>query len=187
MDAAFFCHSADQRSLWRPDGYHFSMPVIVPVHPTPQTPRLDQARELFRLYYQFLRETKSCGTHLPRLDDEIATLPTAYTSRDGEVLLALVDDEPAACIASRAVESDPSSCDIKRLFVHPGFRGHGLARLLVLDVLARATARNFTRAILDTDTTTMRAAHALYLALGFREYADLDNLTYLELPLGKPF
>jgi len=165
----------------------YPMPVIVAVPPIPPTPLLDYARALFRLYYQFLHDTKSCGTHLPALDDEIATLPTAYTSRGGEVLLALVDDIPAACIAYRATlsenQTDAATCDIKRLFVLPEFRGHGLARSLVVEVLARAAARDFSRAILDTDTSTMPAAHALYLALGFREYAHRENLTYLELPL----
>jgi len=155
--------------------------------PNEASPLAEQARALFRLYYDFLVSTKSCGAHLPRLDDEIATLPTPYTSNGGEVLLALVDNHPAACIAYRAVVSgnqdDPHTCDIKRLFVHPDYRGQNLSRVLVADVLHRAKARNFTRAILDTDTTTMPAAHTLYLALGFKEYKRQDNLTYLELPL----
>jgi len=151
--------------------------------PSEASPLREHASKLFSQYYEFLQETKSCGTHLPNLDDEIATLPTAYTSRGGEVLLAFVDGHPAACIAYRATDRDPATCDIKRLFVHPEFRGHGLARMLVLEVLARAADRNFTRAILDTDTATMPAAHTLYLDLGFREYTRKDNLTYLELPL----
>ena len=162
------------------------MPRIEAV-PTEASPLAEQARTLFRQYYEFLVSTKSCGAHLPKLDDEIATLPTPYTSTGGEVLVALVDDQPAASIAYRAVISDnpdePQTCDIKRLFVHPNYRGQGLSRALVAEVIARAKARNFTRAILDTDTTTMAAAHALYIALGFTEYRRQDNLTYLELPL----
>ena len=156
---------------------------------TESSPLGDQARELFRLYYEFLQSTQSCGSHPPKLDDEIATLPTAYTTQNGEVLLALVENIAAACMAYRAVvpgnQDDPQTCDIKRLFVHPNFRGHGLSRILVAEVITRAKARNFTRAILDTDTKTMPAAHALYLALGFREYRREDNLAYLELALGR--
>jgi hypothetical protein len=38
--------------------------------------------------------------------------------------------------------------------------------------------------ILDTDTSTMPAAHALYLKLGFREYRPVDgNLTFLDRAL----
>lgn len=150
--------------------------------PNEASPLAEQARALFRLYYDFLVSTKSCGAHLPRLDDEIATLPTPYTSNGGEVLLALVDNHPAACIAYRATD-DPRTCDIKRLFVHPTYRGQSVSRVLIAEALAQAKARNFTRAILDTDTSTMPAAHALYLALGFKEYKRQDNLTYLELSL----
>ena len=153
--------------------------------PNEASPLAEQARALFRLYYEFLQATKSCGTHLPKLDDEITTLPTAYSGNGGDVLLALVDDQPAACIAYRATR-DSQTCDIKRLFVHPDYRGHRLSHALVTDVLARAKARNFARAILDTDTITMPAAHALYLALGFKEYRRQDNLTYLELDLTLP-
>lgn len=161
--------------------------VRIEAVPNEASPLAESARDLFRKYYEFLLATRSCGAHLPRLDEEIATLPTAYTSNNGEVLIATVDDQPAAAVAYRAVASDPQNephtCDIKRLFVHPDYRGLGLSRTLVTEVLSRARARSFTRAILDTDTTTMAAAHALYVALGFEEYKRLDNLTYLELPL----
>jgi GNAT superfamily N-acetyltransferase len=156
---------------------------IETVQPTSPPAIIDHARDLFCLYYEFLVSTQSCGAHLPKLDDEIATLPTAYTSQNGEVMLAFVDDKPAACIAYRATPDDPATADIKRLFVHPDFRGHSLSRALVAEAMTRARARNYTRAILDTDTTTMQAAHALYLALGFTEYKREDNLTYLELHL----
>ena len=154
---------------------------IETVQPNSAPDLLDHARELFRQYYEFLVSTQSCGAHLPKLDDEIATLPTAYTAQNGEVLLAFVDDKPAACIAYRATADDPATVDIKRLFVDTGFRGQGLSRALIAEAMAHAKARNYTRAILDTDTTTMQAAHALYLALGFKEYKRQDNLTYLEL------
>jgi len=147
---------------------------------------LDQARALFREYNQFLRETKSCGTNPPDLDHETAALPIPYSGRNGEVLLALIHGVPAACIAYRAFARDPTgnTCEIKRLFVRPGFRGQNLARTLIADVLTRAAARNFTRAVLDTDVTTMAGAHALYLSLGFREYArDDHNLAFLEFAL----
>jgi len=153
---------------------------------SPPSPLHEQARALFGLYYQFLQETKSCGTHLPKLDAETAALPTPYTSQKGELLLALVDGEPAACIAYRTAAEDPSgsSCEIKRLFVLPEFRGHGLARRLVAEALARAASRGFTRAILDTDAATMPAALALYLSMGFRHYTqDQGNLSFLEFPL----
>jgi GNAT superfamily N-acetyltransferase len=156
------------------------MPTIVPV--TAGDPAA--AQSLFREYGQWLRTTKSCGTNYPILDDEIASMPASYTTRNGEVLLALIDGQPAACIAYRALPDTPAECEIKRLFVRPPFEHRGLARALVAEALARARARHFTRAILDTDTGTMPAAHALYLSLGFREYAPRQgSLAYLDLAL----
>lgn len=155
---------------------------IEPV-PDEASPLAEQARALFRQYRDFLRDRLACGTFdFAKFDGEIAALPAPYTALNGEVLVAFIDQVPAAVIAYRATEVQ-NTCDIKRLYVHPNFRSRGLSRDLVSDVLARATARNFTRAILDTDTINMPEAHTLYLALGFKEYKRHDNLTYLELPL----
>jgi putative acetyltransferase len=141
------------------------------------------AQSLFREYEAFLRATQSCGTNYPVLDTEIATMPAAYADRNGEVLLAYADEQPAACIAYRAI-NEPATCEIKRIFVRPEFRGQGLARLLFAEAIARATARCFTRVILDTDTGTMPAALKLYLDFGFREYAPRNGaLAFLDLTL----
>ena len=153
------------------------MPTIISVASDPTA-----AQSLFREYDQWLRATRSCGANFPVLDAEIASMPTAYTGRNGEVLLAHIDDQPAACIAYRALTHTPTECEIKRLYVRPAFQGRGIARTLVAEALARASTRYYTRAILDTDTSTMPGAHALYLSLGFREYAPRQgSLAYLDL------
>jgi putative acetyltransferase len=155
------------------------MPTIVPVTGDPAA-----AQSLFREYGEWLRDTQSCGTNYPILDAEIASMPAAYTTRNGEVLLAHIDDQAAACIAYRALPDTPTECEIKRLYVRPAFQGRGLARALVAEAISRACARHYTRAILDTDTSTMPAAHALYLSLGFRECAPRDGaLAFLDLNL----
>jgi GNAT superfamily N-acetyltransferase len=146
----------------------------------PERPELVLAAQaMFGEYENWLRTTKSCGAHSPILDDEIASLPAAYSGRGGQVLLAVIDEEPAACIAWRSVEI-AGSFEIKRLYVRPAFRGRGLARAMVVEAIRRIGPH---RIVLDTDTGTMPAAHALYLSLGFREYrprrgslADLELL-----------
>jgi putative acetyltransferase len=154
------------------------MPVIAPVA---EDSAILAAQVLLREYGRWLRATQSCGTNYPVLDTEIACMPATYTNRNGEVLLALLDGQPAACIAYRALPDTPTECEIKRLYVRPAFQGRGLARALVAEALTRAGTRHFTRAILDTDTSTMPAAHALYLSLGFREYSRRDGaLAFLD-------
>ena len=152
--------------------------------PDEASPLAEQARTLFRDYSTFLSAKLACGTfNFAKFDEEIAALPTPYASLNGEVLLALIDDIPAAVISYRATER-AHTCDIKRLYVHPNFRGQRLSRTLVNLVLDRARARNFTHAILDTDTVNMPEAHALYLSLGFTEYTRNEHhLAFLERDL----
>ena len=158
------------------------MPLIAPVN---DDPARAAAQSIFREYALFLRATQSCGTfNFPRFDEEIAALPSPYSDRHGEVLLASIDDVPAACIAYRATLDHSATCEIKRLCVHPRFRGRGLARTLVAEAISRATARGFTHAILDTDVINMPAAHALYLSFGFREYGSREgNIAFFERSL----
>lgn len=152
--------------------------------PNEASPLAEQARALFRLYSDFLRDKLACGTfNFAKFDEEIAALPTPYASLNGEVILALIDDVPAAVISYRAADR-PQTCEIKRLYVHPDFRGQRLSRTLVNLALDRARSRNFTHAILDTDTINMSEAHALYQSLGFVEYTRNEHhLAFLERSL----
>jgi putative acetyltransferase len=136
------------------------------------SPLQAEAVALFQTYGDFLQATHSCGYfNYDHFLQEIATLPTPYTDHQGELLLAHVDRAPAACIAYRAnLHEGPNTCEIKRLFVLPAFRGQGLARQLIAEVLTRVTTRGFTRAILDTDTAHMPGAFELYTHFGFQPY-----------------
>jgi carbonic anhydrase len=152
---------------------------------------VETARGLFAAYRDFLETIES--THcfnFAQYAQEIAALPEWYTGANGELLLAFVDEAPAGCIAFRAVAKEPATtCEIKRLFVLPEFRGRGVARELVGEVLVRAAAHGFSRAILDTDIVSMPAAYATYLGFGFTEYMPIfmpnpPSLRYLERLLG---
>ena len=165
------------------------MLLICPVPDGSHDPSAEQARILFRHYADFLREKFACGTFdFARFEEEIAALPAPYAARGGELLLATLNGIPAGCLGFRATAGEATceaaTCEIKRLFVLPAFRGHSLARTLVAEALRRIAARNFTRVILDTDTINMPAAHALYLSFGFVEYARKEHhLAFLQLSL----
>jgi GNAT superfamily N-acetyltransferase len=152
----------------------------------PGSPLSGAARALFSEYRDFLETIAS--THcfnFSRYAQEIADLPGWYTDHHGELLLALVEEEPAGCIAFRAVEQQ--TCEIKRLFIAPAFRRQGLARALVAETLDRARQRGFRRAILDTDIVSMAAAYTTYVGFGFREYTPpgthAPSLRFLEREL----
>ena len=163
--------------------YHPSMPVIQLVN---SEPTLADARTLFSEYGKFLGATQACGyfSH-PDFEREIATLPAPYTDHAGQILLRYVQGAAAACIAYRKnVLEGPATCEIKRLYVRPSYRGHGLARQLVADVLLRAGASNYNRIILDTDLAHMPGAFDLYTCFGFKEFGTRrGSIAFFELPL----
>lgn len=119
--------------------------------------------------------------------EELATLPGAYAAPRGTLLLAWVDGAPAGCVGLRPLDAD--TCELKRLFVRPAYRGRGLARQLSTAALAEARSRGYMRIRLDT-LPTMVEAQALYRALGFREIgpyraSPVDGTVFMELALDK--
>ncbi|MCB2018691.1 MAG: GNAT family N-acetyltransferase [Hydrogenophaga sp.] len=105
-------------------------------------------------------------------EEELAQLPGHYVEPAGGLLLALVDGAPAGCCAFRPlINSDyANACEMKRLFVRPTFRGLGLGRQLVEEVMAQASLAGYTTMLLDT-LSDMEAARALYQDAGFVEVA----------------
>ncbi len=101
--------------------------------------------------------------------------------------MASLDGAPCGCLALG--ERDARTGIVKRLYVKPSFRGHGVARALMDELLATARERGYTRVILDTNREELAAAYQLYLSMGFSEYAGADEgveyacPTFMELKL----
>jgi len=115
---------------------------------------------------------------------ELAQLPGKYARPDGLVLIAR-RAEPAGIAAYRA--HAPGICEMKRLYVRPAFRGTGVARRLVTELLQEARTSGYRTIVLDT-LASMRSARALYGAFGFRPIAPyydnpLPGVTFMALDL----
>ena len=116
---------------------------------------------------------------------EIAGLPGEYAPPTGALLVALDGVGGAGCVAMRKLNWE--MCYMKRLYVRAKYRGEGLGRALVLEIIARARELGYARMRLDT-RAWMESAQALYRAIGFCEipaYTDetVPGTMYFELDL----
>jgi ribosomal protein S18 acetylase RimI-like enzyme len=91
-------------------------------------------------------------------------LPGEYAAQRGRLLIA----EGAGCVALRPL--DEETCEMKRLYVRPDYRGSGLGRRLVVAIIEEARAIGYRRMRLDT-MLKMGGAQRLYESLGFRDIA----------------
>ena len=144
-------------------------------------PALHEARVLFVEY----AESLNVDLRFQGFDAELAGLPGAYAPPEGRLLLARVDDRAAGCVAVRGLE--PGVCEMKRLYVRDGFRGHRLGRLLAERAIREAGEAGYGSMRLDT-LATMAAARALYASLGFRpippyRHNPVPGTAYLALDL----
>jgi putative acetyltransferase len=187
---------------------------IVSLTASPGEERLEQVRRLFRQYADSLGfdlgfqgfEQELAGlpgdyapprgrlllAHAPG-EREAAGLPAAPAAAGGPgpvegappAELMRGGLEPAGCVALRPLEAE--ICEMKRLFVLPGFRGRGLGRLLAERIIAEARLAGYRRMRLDT-IAWMEEALGLYRSLGFRQippyrYNPIPDTRYLEMDL----
>ena len=147
--------------------------------------QIEQARALFLEY------GASLGFSLcfQSFDAELSGMPGDYAAPSGRLLLAEVEGKPAGCVALHRLAAGTNGiCEMKRLYVRPGFRGHQLGRRLVEEVVRAARAIGYKKMRLDTVEPVMGHAVALYRELGFQEipaYREnpMAGTLYMELEL----
>jgi GNAT superfamily N-acetyltransferase len=144
--------------------------------------QVKQARELFLEYGQSL----GFSLCFQGFDKELAELPGDYAPPGGRLLLAEFEGRLAGCVALHRIEE--RTCEMKRLYLRPGFRGMGLGRLLTEGVISQARGIGYQRMRLDTVEPVMQDAVAMYRRFGFREIAPyrvnpMAGTIYMELEL----
>lgn len=103
---------------------------------------------------------------------------------EGAMFVARLDGVAIGCIGVRV--RAPGVAELKRMYVAPSARGHGVGRALVAAVEAEAVRLGATRVVLETGDLQV-AAMALYRAVGFEPIPCFDEYAHapLSVCLGK--
>src|SRR5688572_13015846 len=87
---------------------------------------LDIVRDLFREYEKELDE----DICFQSFEEELQKPLKKYGLPQGDLMLAYWNDEVAGCIALTKMK-EAGACEMKRLYVRPGFRKNKIGRLLI--------------------------------------------------------
>ncbi len=142
---------------------------------------VDLARNLFREYQAFL----GIDLCFQEFDKELAELPGEYSPPEGRLILGYWASNLAGCVALRKI--DDATCEMKRLYVRPAFRGKKIGRTLAEMIIRKARSIGYARMRLDT-LPSMKEAIALYRSLGFRpiepyRFNPVEGTLFMELDL----
>lgn len=148
-------------------------------------PGYDHRQELATLFAEYTAmliegEPEMAGyLRQQNYEQELSHLQEKYGGADGRFYVALAEGRVVGCIALRRF--DEESCELKRLYVLPEFRGCGIARALTRRLIADARGMGYRRMLLDT-LPFLRGAMALYESEGFYR---VDR--YNDSPLSRTF
>lgn len=131
--------------------------------------------EIVRTIFQEYVASVGIDVSFQGFDEELRTLPGKYATPTGNLWLAVdsvtlpqTSNRPFPTVAGAVGlrPLSPTVCEIKRLYVRDEFRGRGVARQLIQQLLTFATASRYRNVCLDT-LPIMAPAIALYRSLGF--------------------
>ena len=125
---------------------------------------------------------------------EMDNLPHPYGEPEGFIILAMLNDELAGCVALKPLpsaidvhERNMKVCEMKRLFVRESAQGRGVGRELIEKCIAWGKELHYDLMVLDT-IPRLEAANSLYQKFGFTPrgayYGNpVEGVIYYELSL----
>ena len=84
----------------------------------------------------------------------------------GDLLVAEYGGRPVGCAGLAVLDGAPGTAEVKRLYVRPAHRGHGIARALMNQVHDHAARAGLTRLVLDV-LAARTAVLGFYRRLGY--------------------
>ena len=148
----------------------------------------DKVKELFSEYTDMLVKSDNDFANYLQLQDydlELENLDKKYGLPKGRLYIATVEGDVAGCIALRNI--DDKSCELKRLYVRPEFRGNQIGQMLIEQIISDARDLGYKQILLDT-LPFLKSAIYIYEKLGFyqiRPYNDspMKNSIYYRYDL----
>lgn len=156
-------------------------------------PAYDHAEEIGELFSEYtemlINGDPVFGEYLKiqGYEEELKDLEHKYGTPDGRLYLAYCGKTAAGCIGLKKLgEND---CEMKRLYVKPGFRGKHIGAMLVGRIIEDARKIGYRRMYLDT-VPFLESAVYIYKKFGFQEtgcYNDspVASSVYMSLDLQK--
>ena len=120
--------------------------------------------------YAVEMEERFAGREPCRVD----TKAEEYVAPGGAFLVAYDDGEPVACAGLRRLPDGTG--EVKRMYVVPDARGHGLGRRMLERLEHEASGLGYTRLRLDT-SSQLTEAKELYRTAGYQEIDDYNGNT----------
>lgn len=124
---------------------------------------LDQVRAFIIEYTTMLGRDLT----FQNLEEELADPAKKYTAPEGELLVAVDDNDMVIGMVAYHKHS-ATRCEMKRLYIKPCCRGQKLGDQLVSKIINHARRAGFQEMVLDTITPLQAAIH-LYKKMGFIE------------------
>ena len=102
-------------------------------------------------------------------DTDLTDIRRSYLERGGRFWVLVDDDRVVGTVA--VVPTGRVACEIKRLYLLPGYRGRGLGRALMEQPLGWAAASGY-RHIVAWSDARLTTAHGVYERMGFGRFGE---------------
>lgn len=147
---------------------------------------IKEVRELLREYGQYMYLELGLIAGKESFFNELENFPgPGYSPPSGSFIIARLEDKLAGCVGIK--KFDEENCEMKRMYIRPGWRGKGIGQLLCSYVIDWCRKSMYRRILLDTNAE-MKEAVALYRKCGFKEIApycinENDHPIFMEYAL----
>ena len=142
-----------------------------------ETSDTETIRELF-VEYSHIKGAESCFVSF---DKELNDLSGYYSG--GAILVGFEDDKPVACVAIRKISDE--TCEGKRLFIKPEYRGKGYARVMIKAMTDKASELGYKEVVFTTKPEVMSVGYGLYKRMGFEELSEENGIVSMRIDLSR--